>query len=535
MRLDDLGIALRTRSAWEATDLGFALVRANARRIWSAWLIVTLPVFVLVNALAASVDLLKFAPFVMWWLKPVFDRIVVFIVSRAVFGDAPSLRETLAAQWRWSWRAIAPWLLWRRLHPSRALLLPVDLLEGVRGKQRGERASVLGRGDGSTAAMLTFIGANLEGMLVLSFIALAMMFVPVEFLDESAKAVFTTLFVDPPAWAVALMNLGGWAATAIVEPFYVGAGFGLYLNRRMQLEAWDIELAFRRIAARLAATFAAIVFAFALGIAAPLHAAEPPVDSAEQGVDDAPSADAKTSTDEALSCPASDDDSGPRTTTLREMFGDAYRDDAAPFAEAVRNAYAGDDLRTKQRISVWKPRNASDDRKNNADMPAWARAIADVIGFVFEYGLWIIAALLLAIVAFNHRRWLPWISDRLPARREGIDPTLAGVDDVVALPDDIVGAVRALLRENRVRAALALFYRAGVERLVQSLGAPLPPGATEADCLRRARGLADTRYAALFARIVRAWQATAYAQRPPSPEEIEALLAQWNEPAQVPA
>jgi hypothetical protein len=31
-----------------------------------------------------------------------------------------------------------------------------------------------------------------------------------------------------------------------VEPFYVGAGFTMYLNRRVELEAWDIEQEFRR-------------------------------------------------------------------------------------------------------------------------------------------------------------------------------------------------------------------------------------------------------------------------------------------------
>ena len=30
-----------------------------------------------------------------------------------------------------------------------------------------------------------------------------------------------------------------------LEPFYVAAGFALYLNRRAELEAWDIEQEFR--------------------------------------------------------------------------------------------------------------------------------------------------------------------------------------------------------------------------------------------------------------------------------------------------
>ena len=38
------------------------------------------------------------------------------------------------------------------------------------------------------------------------------------------------LFVDPPAWAVALMNLGGWAATAIVEPFSSAMGQSMLLS-----------------------------------------------------------------------------------------------------------------------------------------------------------------------------------------------------------------------------------------------------------------------------------------------------------------
>ena len=31
-----------------------------------------------------------------------------------------------------------------------------------------------------------------------------------------------------------------------LEPFYVAAGFGVYLSRRAELEAWDLEQEFRR-------------------------------------------------------------------------------------------------------------------------------------------------------------------------------------------------------------------------------------------------------------------------------------------------
>jgi len=35
------------------------------------------------------------------------------------------------------------------------------------------------------------------------------------------------------------------------EPIYVACGFSLYLNRRTVLEAWDLELVFRRLRQRL--------------------------------------------------------------------------------------------------------------------------------------------------------------------------------------------------------------------------------------------------------------------------------------------
>ena len=35
-------------------------------------------------------------------------------------------------------------------------------------------------------------------------------------------------------------------AVLFLEPFYVAAGFGMYLGRRVELEAWDIEQELRR-------------------------------------------------------------------------------------------------------------------------------------------------------------------------------------------------------------------------------------------------------------------------------------------------
>ena len=79
-----------------------------------------------------------------------------------------------------------------------------------------------------------------------------------------------------------------------------------------------------------------------------------------------------------------------------------------------------------------------------------------------------------------------------------------------------------------MREALALLYRASVEEISRRLGAPFPPGATEAECLRRARRLPDAEAVREFGRIVSAWQAAAYAWRFPDGEAFARLLDGWR-------
>jgi hypothetical protein len=43
----------------------------------------------------------------------------------------------------------------------------------------------------------------------------------------------------------------GWCVNfLVVESIYVCMGFGLYLNSRVEVEGWDLELLFRKFAAR---------------------------------------------------------------------------------------------------------------------------------------------------------------------------------------------------------------------------------------------------------------------------------------------
>lgn len=557
MRVEGLTVALRPRSAWEATDLGIALVRRHAATIWAAWVLTTLPVLVLLCIACALLDVVWLVGLLLWWWKPVFDRVPLYILSRAVFGAAPGVAETVRAQLNWGWRAMFAWLTWRRLHPARSLLLPVDLLEGLSGSRRGDRVRVLQRSSSGTSFMTMLVAVNMEAMLTLSIIALVLMFVPVEFLTVASKAMWEDLFVDPPLWARLAQQLIYWLAMSVIEPFYVGAGFGLYLNRRTQLEAWDVELAFRRLAARLGGGAAAVLLTAGLGLfalaAQPVAAASLPLpasaiaaaslvaDDAKEAVvaedKDKPAAAASSSTDKVSGQAAetvAEDTAGAPADSLQRVFAGQHYDGDAKFREAVTQAYRDPDLSPKTTVHVWErivPAKPGDTTLPNARFAGtWLESVARVFAFLAENILWVLAAFLIVILVRYHRVWLSWVSDRFDAPPP---PDPLQIHDIAvpdALPDDLPGAVRTLWRQGQQRAALALFYRAAVKRLDQNLGAPLPPGATEAECLRRARRLGEHTYGQLFQRIVRCWQAAAYARRLPPATELETLLTDWSAP-----
>jgi hypothetical protein len=505
MRLDLLSVALRQRDPWEATDLGIALWRRHFVAIMKAWFGLTLPILALLAGLFWALDALWVASLLMCWLKPFFDRIPLFVLSRAVFGSVPTTRQSLRAP-ELLRPGVLAWLTWRRLHPARSLLLPVDLLEGVSGARRGARASVLLRAVGAQAIGLISAFAAIEFACLVSLLTVGLLFVPTEFLSESARAVWSTMLEQPPRWAQLLMLLLWWLSVSLVEPVYVAAGFGLYLHRRTQLEAWDLELVFRRLATRtraLASAVAAllpIALLCAAGVAfsTPARAESPPKKS-------------------------------PPVLTPAQMLGGSARAPDEKFERALDRAYKDPALARTRKVTHWVLRTPRDRVQEKTPAPAWLKAIGWVVSAMAEYGLWFLAALLLLFVLWRLPRWLPWVQRQL--REEEALPEVheQALPEQLPLPDDVPAAVEALWRGGRRRDALALLYRAGVERLADRLQLAFPPGATEADCLRRARRLTDEAARASFTDVVRTWQRAAYARQFPDDATFAALVAGWSQ------
>ena len=256
MRLSDATVVIRPRTTWEAMDLGVLMSQQHRRLLMTSWAVITLPVFALLSLLLW--DSPSLAMFLFWWLKPAFDRLPLYILSKALFGETPTLKQALR-QWP---ALLKPQLLasltWRRLSLSRSFLMPVVQLEGLDGEAREQRLRVLLQRNRGAAQWLTVIGVHLEIALWFGLMALFYLLVPQQVELQWNWQTLIAVAEHDWLWLEHLINLLYPLLLIVWEPVYVACGFSLYLNRRTILEAWDIELVFRRLRQRLSSTAPAL-------------------------------------------------------------------------------------------------------------------------------------------------------------------------------------------------------------------------------------------------------------------------------------
>ena len=478
MELEKLSVQLRPRGGWEALDLGVQMARGWWRPVWGVWCAVYLPAAVLAHAVFWQKPV--YAVMLLWWLKPVFDRFVLHVVSRAVFGAPPSVREALGA-----WRdllqpGLFAGLFWvQRFSPWRSFTLPVWQLEKQTGRAAHERREALGKRMAGYGGWLTLIAATFEGIVFVSALLLVALLAPSA---GSAGFEFSELFPgrggEDAGWGL-YDSLCYVAAVSIVEPLYVAAGFSLYLNRRAILEGWDIELALRRLDERLrvlraaAAMLVAAVVCLAAATASPLAAA-------------ATDKSAKAEIREVLKAP---------------------------------------EFQTSKEAKRWRYRG---EEKERAGRPGdfWTN-LGAFLAQISQALAWIgVAAGVVALVFFL-RRFLPRFLAENPDRYRPPDALFGLAVAPESLPDDVAGTAARLAREGRLREALSLLYRGALSALVHRNHVPLAGGDTEGDCLRAAQRVLAPAGADYFGRLVRAWQATAYAARLPQVADVEALARDW--------
>lgn len=242
MNVEKMTTAIRLRHAWEAVDLGVSMGRQWFKPLFTIWLMLALPTYLLVSLIPINPNYLLI---LFWLFKPFYEKPMMYYLSRVLFGEFPSLTDIR----RSLWSIIKPNFLkeislWR-ISLSRSAKMPVSLLEGLTGQERNQRLAVLSQGQQGSTQWMTIVFLHVEMFLYASILTSMYFFIPSRWTDSID---YMTLMQDPPLWLAHLSNLCYVAGAGLVAPFFVACGFALYISRRAQLEGWDIELRFKQLA-----------------------------------------------------------------------------------------------------------------------------------------------------------------------------------------------------------------------------------------------------------------------------------------------
>lgn len=482
MRLEDVTAEIRPRAPWESIDLGCALARQHIKTIWKSWFVTIIPLW---GVLAL---LLRDHPWwfllCLWWLKPIYDRVILFIVSQALFGAAPSVKTVLKAWPRLLVKNLWSALIIRRFSPSRSLTLPVSELEGLKGKVYTQRVQVLEVNGGEGASVATFAGLLLEfvafgGVLMLVFamapgeVSSSWGYAISEFFSNDDFSYFSSSLV----WVAAVT----WMfAITLMEPFYVSAGFALYVNSRTLTEGWDIELAFKRMGSRI-----------------------------------------------------SNLKNGAKKTTLLLMVALV----GTCFLMSTHNALAESDtdepsieqIMQSEDFTIHTKIEKVPVKKEVSSFNWRLPAFMGLFGHVLFY---IVLALVLGGLAY-----LIYKNKHLLGGASGIDERssspskireVMGMDVTPeSLPADVVSAARSAWEAGDHQLALSLLYRGSITWFINREELPIEESDTEGDCLRHVEQMSDKGFTPYFTKLTQLWVSMAYGKKQPDDAAMQSLCDTW--------
>lgn len=502
------------RTPWEAIDLGILMTRAWWFTLFAVWAIPASVVFLAATFLLS--DYIWAAYIVVWWFKPLFDRGPLYVASRRLFGEHVSLREALRALPGLYKTDVIPWLTYRRFSVSRAFDMPLTVLEKAKGAARAKRISVLHRKYGAVAGWLTTLLIHMEMLIVLGVMSFLVLMVP-----EYVEIDYLDLAVESDSIALWLNHFISFAAMTLVGPFYAVCGFALYICRRIDLEAWDIEIHFRHLlssqtvrardnsAGKALAGLFAMVLLFGSSVAG-----APP----------------------AMAEPAANE---PLVLTLPEEPA------LAADKQAIIEILERDAFHQYETVTDWRFKKVD---QSNDEIPEWMiyiieRLVALFAGMEFEDGsfnyvllveivIWLLFFLLVAYILYRYRKGIRRLvfSGREPVPAVRPPETLFGLDvRQESLPTDVVASVEALWQNGRHRESISLFYRALLGTLIHRHNCQFEDSYTEGECITVVRATGNLPLTEFTESLSGMWQRLAYGHQQPSTADFHEHCRRWRE------
>ncbi len=492
MDLSKISTVVRPRSNWQAVDLGFRMAKQWYGPLVTGYITLTLPIFLLLSLLFYGENIF-WAALLFWWCKPLWERILLAYLSVRQFGDKPDLKTQLKMWLSIASRQIIPTLLWRRLSPQRSYNMAIVQLENLSGERRAKRLMQFVGSNQQAAFWLTVVGAHAEAIIGISLYVLFYMLVPTELQDDIA-------LMELLSQTSLVSNFAGYVAMVAVAPFYIAAGFSLYLNQRTQIEGWDIEIAFKRLASRhqpksspsaLSALAALLLFGSLM---------LPQTGYAQQ-----------------------------QQTETTDKTQLAQRQAVRSEARAILSQPPFRRTKTQSYPKFYLDYEPSEKEK---DKPIDSTGMLPLIGFLANGIEWIVLALIVGLVIMLLIRYRHVIKALLPKKSASQDTpqskVVFGLDITQdSIPDDPATQALELWQQGSKRQALSLLYRSALYWLIHQRHLEVHDSFTEGECLSQVKKNAQPEVYQLFAQITRHWLRLAYAAKAPDEQTMHTLCQQW--------
>jgi hypothetical protein len=260
------------RSFHEAADAGILLWRENFIHFIPIYAI---PLWICAFAARFLLPLQHqyFSWLIIWFLKPLFDRLVLHVISIRFFERDASLKRICKNLFKTLTRGLIGDLLWRRFSPLRSSMMPMRVLErNIKSrKETKERKNNLKNGGIDYCFLLTIWGITVE---------VALLFGGYLFLYNINSFILSGLIPMDSFENIEILLYAMWCINLIlIETIYVCMGFSLYINSRISVEGWDLEIIFRNFAEKLKEKskyiVAVILFLACFSVPVKVYAEEP--------------------------------------------------------------------------------------------------------------------------------------------------------------------------------------------------------------------------------------------------------------------
>lgn len=499
MDLEDLAAELRPRNGWQATDMGVRLFRHFLKPVYASYLLIIVPLVLIATVLCQIEPYL--GVLILWFSKPLLERFPVYVLGNALFGNTPPPKRVINQ----APKILAPRFLqsffFDKFDLLRAPKTPVLVLENLQGKRRSRRLLHISRVSNDDATLwVSMLIVLLDWVLIIAALAVVIMFTPepyasqltadVDLIENDLKGMVFTI-----AYGLAL---------CLTVPLNAAIGFAIYLNRRTQMEGWDIEINFRQIQRRTnkTGTFPALLLACLLGgallLPGPVHANTQPNENAPAAIKE-------------------------RDEQCKKRHEHLERLKAGDTAEQqLADILAHDEFkicRIESRYS-WELDQEDIDTKVSSSGGFGAGGLINSIMVVLAIG---VAAYFLYLLLGQGKFQ--------PKRKDAdIPDTLFGLDVTPeSLPDDVPQHAQMLWDNGEHRPALALLYRGALADLLHRYKTPLDSSLTEDEVLQRTvvtPAIPDLQ--AYLTSLTAAWQDIAYAHRQPT-LSFAVLCREWGE------